>query len=415
MIRWVFVCSLGGLVWAQTEAAGNGREAAPAVAPSTRAEEIEQQRLRRLQNLAPETTTGTESALVKVRNQKILERFFSGVGGLRARFGGLATGSGFAFGPEYINRDLAGGELRLRSSARVSTRGWQLYDVELRAPNLFNNRLFASAGAVHRNFGGVNYFGPGADSNREGRSTYRLEDTNSSFAVGVRPSRALSLGITGGFLQVNVGPGIDRRFASSETIYTPQQAPGIDRQTDFLHAGLLAQYDSRDIPGGPRHGTLALVRMEHFKDMDLERFSFRRLTAEVQQYVPVFNDRRVFALRARTVLSYENAGQRVPFYLQPHVGGSDDIRGFRPFRFYDDHSLVMNAEYRWEVFAGLDAAIFADAGKVFARRSQLNLHDLETAVGFGLRFNARNDVFLRIDTGFSHEGFQVWFKFNNVF
>jgi hypothetical protein len=27
----------------------------------------------------------------------------------------------------------------------------------------------------------------------------------------------------------------------------------------------------------------------------------------------------------------------------------------------------------------------------------------------------RNSVFLRMDVGFSHEGFQVWLKFNNIF
>jgi hypothetical protein len=32
-----------------------------------------------------------------------------------------------------------------------------------------------------------------------------------------------------------------------------------------------------------------------------------------------------------------------------------------------------------------------------------------------MRFNVRNDVFMRIDAGFSHEGYQVWLKFNNVF
>ena len=35
--------------------------------------------------------------------------------------------------------------------------------------------------------------------------------------------------------------------------------------------------------------------------------------------------------------------------------------------------------------------------------------------GFGLRFNANNATFIRIDVGFSHEGFQVWFKFNDAF
>jgi hypothetical protein len=60
-------------------------------------------------------------------------------------------------------------------------------------------------------------------------------------------------------------------------------------------------------------------------------------------------------------------------------------------------------------------ALFADAGKVFPRRGQLNFSNLESSVGFGFRANVRNSVFLRVDVGFSHEGFMVWFKFNNVF
>ena len=39
----------------------------------------------------------------------------------------------------------------------------------------------------------------------------------------------------------------------------------------------------------------------------------------------------------------------------------------------------------------------------------------EVARKFGLRFNVQNATFIRIDVGFSHEGFQVWFKFNDVF
>ncbi|HYO83433.1 MAG TPA: hypothetical protein VES20_18670, partial [Bryobacteraceae bacterium] len=70
---------------------------------------------------------------------------------------------------------------------------------------------------------------------------------------------------------------------------------------------------------------------------------------------------------------------------------------------------------RYEVFSGLDMAVFADAGKVTDRKRDIHFRDLESSVGFGFRFNVRNNVFLRVDTAFSHEGFQVWFKFNNVF
>jgi hypothetical protein len=61
----------------------------------------------------------------------------------------------------------------------------------------------------------------------------------------------------------------------------------------------------------------------------------------------------------------------------------------------------------------MDGALFFDAGKVMPRRSLLKFSDLETSAGFGLRFNARNATFLRLDVGFSQEGFQVWFKFND--
>jgi hemolysin activation/secretion protein len=85
------------------------------------------------------------------------------------------------------------------------------------------------------------------------------------------------------------------------------------------------------------------------------------------------------------------------------------------FRFSDNNMVIVNGEWRWEIFSGLDMAAFYDAGKVFPRRSQLNLHGLERSAGFGFRFNVRGNVFLRIDAGFSHEGTQIWFKFDNVF
>ena len=135
----------------------------------------------------------------------------------------------------------------------------------------------------------------------------------------------------------------------------------------------------------------------------------------MQQFLPFFNRSHGLGLRAKTTMTEGDRNQSAPFYLQPVLGGSDDLRGFRPFRFSDRNLVVYNAEYRWEVFAGMDAAIFADAGKVFGRRGAMNLKDLEGTAGFGLRFNARNATFLRLDVGFSHEGFQVWFKFNDLF
>ena len=100
----------------------------------------------------------------------------------------------------------------------------------------------------------------------------------------------------------------------------------------------------------------------------LDRYSFRQAEFEAQHYLPYFNKMRVIALHAATVLSFPTEGHVVPFYLQPTIGGNDNLRGFPRYRFYDDHAVFVSVEHRWHAFTGLDMAIFLDAGKVIDRR-----------------------------------------------
>ena len=381
----------------------------------TRAAEIEAARNRKAQALAPDTPTPLERNLVSIRDKKILERITAGIAGFRLKLGGLASGSGFAIGPEYLRRDLWNQTALFRAAAQMSSRGYQKYDVQFSVPAVNRGPYFLELGAVHRNYPQMNYYGPGPDSRKTSRSNFRLEDAEGNGTIGVRPVSRLSLGAAVGYLLVNVGPGTDARFVSAEQVFTPAEAVGIDRQANFLRNGFFVQYDSRDNPGGPRSGGNYFVEYSNYSDRTLRQHGFQRLDLELQRYIPFFNRRRVIALRGKSTLTFANSGQRVPFYLQPTLGGSEDLRGFRPFRFYDDNLIALNAEYRWETFSGLDMALFADTGKVFPRRAQWNFTNLESSVGFGLRFNVRNSVFLRTDVGFSHEGFQVWVKFNNVF
>ncbi|MBI3279191.1 MAG: BamA/TamA family outer membrane protein [Acidobacteria bacterium] len=381
----------------------------------SRAEQIEAERRKKAAQLTPETTSRLESVMVAIKEDRILEKILYGFHGLRPLFGGLVTGSGFAFGAQFLQDELAGGSMVLSTSARVSTRLYERYDFSLDFPRLAGNKAFAGVLAVRRNLPQMNYYGPGPNSSVSRRTDYRLEDTSVDATAGLLPLPRMRLGATGGYVAVNVGPGADRRFVNTERVFTPLEAPGISRQTNFLRSVFFAQYDWRDIPGGPRSGGNYTASYGFYWDRTLHQHTFRRLELEAQQYLPLLNRRRVIALRGKSVLSDAGAGQRVPFYMQPVLGGSDDLRGFRRFRFYDDNMLVFNAEYRYEIFAGMDMAVFGDAGKVFARRAQWNLRNLEGAYGIGMRFNARNNVFLRLDLGKSHEGTQLWFKFGNVF
>ena len=381
----------------------------------SRTAEIAAQQEQKAAQATPDQPGKIENAMLWYREHDLLKKFFAGAGGFRPKVGGMGAGTGFGIGPEYRRTDLLDGQLTFRSSAQSSFRGDRKFDLELTAPKISAGRYFANFYAVHHDFPRLPYYGPGPDSKKSGRTDFRFEDTAVDATFGVRPAKHLTLGSSAGYVFNNVGHGTDPRYASTELVYSPAQATGIDAQSDYLRTGVFAQYDWRDNPDGPRRGGNYFAQFHDYRDRSLGLSNFRRLDLEAQQYVSALNHRRVFAFRAKSALTFADGGQPIPFYMQPSLGGSEDLRGYRAYRFRGDNLVAMNAEYRWEVFSGLDMAVFGDAGQVFMKKSNLSLRDMESDVGVGFRFNQRNKTFLRLDVGFSHEGFQVWVKFNNIF
>jgi outer membrane protein assembly factor BamA len=326
----------------------------------------------------------------------------------------MPTGSGFALGPQYERKDIAGGRFSVEALAGISSRGWKKFEMAVTAPKLQSGRLMLDLRAARHDYISLPFYGQGPNSDKQGRTNYRLEDTTLDALAGMRLSSSVMFGASAGYQAARVRAGEDPRYASADAVY-PSSVQAFGQQTDFVRFGSFVQMDNRDNRAGPRQGGLYSARFDDYRARSGRPYSFQRVDVELQKYIPLFNQRRVIALHARTIQSFSNADNQTPFFQQAVLGGNDDLRGFRPYRFQDDNMFVTNAEYRWEVFSGLDMAVFADAGRVSPRHWDIHLHDLETDAGFGLRFNARNATFLRVDVGFSHEGFQVFVKFNNVF
>ena len=149
--------------------------------------------------------------------------------------------------------------------------------------------------------------------------------------------------------------------------------------------------------------------------MERKTFAFRQAEIEAQQYFPYFNRSRVIAVRGAVILSYPKGDDAVPFYLQPTLGGSDDLRGFVPYRFRDYHSLILGLEHRWHAFSLLDMALFVDAGKVVPIKRDLTPTNLHYSGGIGFRFRLRSAIVSRIDFAASTEGFRIVWTFSDIF
>ena len=190
----------------------------------------------------------------------------------------------------------------------------------------------------------------------------------------------------------------------------------LPEQPNFLRAEAGVEFNTRQPRGNPRQGARYALSYQRYEDQDGGQFDFDRVEIDLQQYISLYRHRRVLALRGLVSMSDAVSGGDVPFYYQRTLGGPDDLRGLSRFRLRDRNLLLLQAEYRWEIFTAMDGAIFYDAGKVASRREDLDLKDLETDYGIGFRFGTRNGVFLRVEGAFgSSDGPKFIMRFGHVF
>ena len=384
----------------------------PALAQQTREEALRQQRAEKATSLTPYKPSGLESAITRAEDKAIA---LIGREGFYPRLGSLTTGSGFAFGPGFRNRPVFGyrGTLDLWTAASVK----KYWAVEARAsfPDLANGHLFGDAWASRRGYPQEDFFGIGPEARRADQVNFALRTTSVGARGGVRPVKPIRLGGGLEHVQPGLSAGRDTRVPSIEAVFSDASAPGLARQPSYLHTSGFFEVDYRQ-PLNARKGGWYRIEYSRYNDRDFDSYSFDRLDIDLRQYVSFLAERRVLAGRAYASTSDAKSGQKVPFYLMPYLGGNDTLRGFREYRFRGPHALLLQAEYRYEIWAGLEGALFYDAGKVARQRSDLDLTNLEKDYGFGFRFNTDNGVVVRVDAGFgSSDGKHLYITFGGVF
>ncbi len=380
----------------------------------TRAELLETIRAQKAESLAPYEPTKIENALLYIEEHRIIERL-SIADGWYPRIGGLTTGGGFAGGAGY-RKHLFGDGLFLDLSGAISTKAYKSVDAHVSAPNLLGGHLEIGSSVRWHDFPQEDFFGIGNGSALAMRSNYALKSSDVSGRVVVKPISWLRLGAELGFFAPEIAAGTDPLYPATQLLFTDADAPGLDAQPDFMYQNLFVEVDYRDQPGNARSGGLWRAQFGMWNDRDLNQYDFGRFDGEIAHFFPIFDKKRVFALRVGVSYVNNEPGQRVPFYFLPYIGGSDTVRGFREFRFRDENAVFMNAEYRWEAFSGLDMALFFDMGEVRDNWELIDFNDAKTSYGIGFRFNTFRSVFLRLDIAAGgREGTRLFFKFGPAF
>lgn len=310
-------------------------------------------------------------------------------------------GGGFTLGAGYAHHVSPYNMLDVRGSYTI--RGYKLFEAEFTAPRLFERRASLSVLGGWREATQAAFYGLGMDSTLQDRTNFDFQQPYGGATFTFWPTRRLFM--LRGALELSrwsQRPG-EGTSPSVDKVYTPATLPGLGTTTTYVHSQGTVGVDWRTSPGYSRRGGFYGITLHDYNDRD-KQFGFRQVDYEAIQHFPILREAWVISLRAYAQTSYTKDDQQIPFFLLPYVGSGSTLRGFTSHRFRDRNRIVAQAEWRIMVNRFVDTAFFYDAGKVTARRADLDFDGLRSDYGFGVRFHGPFDTPLRVDVARSPEG-----------
>lgn len=296
----------------------------------------------------------------------------------------------------------------------------------------------------------VNYFGLGQQSVQGDRSVFGERQTmvgaSATYPLGrlraisaLRP--ALQGGITGRFVDIrsaksDQAPSIDQR-------YDDATAPGLSHQTAFVEfrEGIRLRPSAAN---GWLHFNY-LLSAQQFRTDRAARSSFRRWTVDLQHEIPLYrhvsstgpndvngpnecaqglgasacppvqrsrNRQGSIGFRLLATASSTSDGDRVPFYFQPTLGGSDingdrRLASYQDYRFRGPNVLMLQESAEHSIWGPFGVYVLAEQGKVASTRGGLNLSDLAGSATVGVTLRAGGFPMVNLSFSWGSEGHHV--------
>ena len=314
--------------------------------------------------------------------------------GISLEYGNMIPGAGWlSIGPGYKHW-YAKDSVFVSAAAAISVNNYRMGAARVELPKFLKSRLALGAQARWQDFGRIDYFGVGADTTEDMASVYGVESTQLTAYATLRPFRWMDIGGQIGWTNPDVSH-VEGPFGASE-------------KRTFVPTELSLTVDTRDFPGHPTSGVILRGVGARYNDRTTGLNTFNRYEGEAAGFLPIAGGRMVVALHGWLVRSETSEGHSVPFYLQPSMGGITTLRSYTDYRFRDNNMLVANAEVRLALMTHLDFAVFADAGNVAARASDLDL--AKRSYGAGFRLHTRRETFAMVDAATGDEGWKVSFR-----
>lgn len=331
-------------------------------------------------------------------------------------FGFLIGGSAlFTFSTDKSNKEMKRSVMPINIA--LTTGGITLGS---RPQLFFNDDRFRIFGIFNYKYNKDNYYGVGYDTNH---NTIRGHETTlyTASSMQINPCFLFRISETDLFL----GPTIDLTY---DKILKP--AEGIIKDNSFINAGgnsngysnlssglgLIASYDSRDVPANAYKGLFFEFRGLFYNRYIGSNTNYYRAELDYRQYKTV-GKRKVIAWTVQSKNTFGNT----PITRLPITGTAFDLRGYYMGQYRDNSSHIVLAEYRqmfnsektnfWgKVVNRLGWTVWGGCG--FMGENPVKLNGILPNAGIGLRIEVQPRMNIRLDFGRNFVDKQNLFYFN---
>lgn len=240
----------------------------------------------------------------------------------------------------------------------------------------------------------------GNDAAFDDRSFYDREDMEAAFSYRYALTDKFRLNFTTRYLKRQITE------SNSETAVNASAFPEtLISNYSLLSNGVIIAIDNARGVRRINRGSRLITNLRWSRSLTNTRFNYINYSAEWNRFIPIppLPDDRRFALKGELHKAVSLSGKEIPFFENPSLGSSRDLRGFSTDRFRDTGSLLFTLEYRYPIWDFSDAVLFVDEGQVFNRYSDIGIRDFYTSYGFGFHLLSAQGFAFRSEFAFSRE------------
>ena len=290
--------------------------------------------------------------------------------------------------------------------------------------NIYKTGLYANQEFRYEDRKREDFFGVGHNTSRGDSYTYRLEAMNYQTRWGRLFHLPWNLGrfnVEGEyrFRDVRISGGRNGANHNIRDFFKNDAALAGINGGEYNTIGLNLMHDDRNDVEDPHWGGYRKFTVLWNKGVNGADFDFIKYQIDVAQFFPVFKTGNVIGVRYFGEFNNKEDGGTLPFFEMARLGGWSSLRGFLYNRFFDNNSMFMSFEYRYNVWTfkrfKVDLVPFLDIGSVFGESGDFELSNTRFSYGGAGRFMIRDRVNIDLEIGHSDEGTEFYVKYKAPF